>query len=278
MHKLSAKKYSVFESWESLGFTLMELLIVVVVMAISLFLLIRQALETRTTDHVFMAASTLLACLYGFYYIKLLPYGNLLALLPIACWIARLPARADMSVLSVRLAAVLVTSQTFCGLLAGLVIGLFSDVEANAKDKMSSSVASCTTRSDIAALSSLPPGLIISDIDLGPFIAVSTRHRAYAGPYHRIHKSIGDVLALQSASLSEAGQQLAKMNADYLVLCGITPEPDTKTPEATAKTSKAKAEKFSTHMRRGGSFKGLEPVSIGKTVGPLRVWKIVKAQ
>ncbi len=244
-------------------------------MAISLALLIRQALETRSTNHIFMAASTLLACLYGFYYIKLLPYGNLLALVPIACWIAQLPARAEMSVFSVRLAAVLATSQVFYGLLAGLAIGLFSDIETNAKEKMSASVSRCYVKSDIAALSALPPGLIISDIDLGPFIAVSTRHRAYAGPYHRIHKSIGDLLALQAAPLSEAGQQLAKMNADYLVFCGVTPKQNTKAPEAKAE---ARAVKFSTHMRRGGNFEGLEPVSIGKTVGPLRVWKIVKAQ
>lgn len=240
----------------------------VAVTVIALTLLTRQMFATRSANDGFMAASTLLACLYGFYYIKLMPYGILLAIVPIACWIARLPARAEISALSVRLGVVFVTSQMFLGVIAGLTIGLFSDIEASAKEKMSSGVASCKVKSDLAALSTLPPGLVISDLDLGPFIAVSTKHRAYAGPYHRIHKSIGDLIALQTAPLSDAGAQLTKMNADYLVLCAVPPKTDSK---------KAAKETFSTHLRNGGDFKGLEPVSIGKTKGPLRVWKIVKA-
>ena len=59
------------------------------------------------------------------------------------------------------------------------------------------------------------------------------------------------------------------MNGDYLVLCGVTPN--------TGKQPAPKAEKFSTHMRRGGSFEGLEPISIGATKGPLKVWKITKS-
>jgi len=239
------------------------------VMAISLIVLIRQAISTRTTDHVFMAASTLLAGLYGFYYIKFMPYGALLALVPLACWIARLPAIGDTSAFSVRLGAILLTSQTFFVMIAGLAIGLVSDVEADAKSKLSSSVSSCTTKTDIAALSRLPTGLIISDIDLGPFIAASTRHRAYAGPYHRIHTSIRDLLVLQTAPLADAGRHLAKMDADYLVLCGAV-------PDANAKQPMAKADTFSKHMRRGGAFAGLQPVSIGSIKGPLKVWKIVK--
>ncbi len=239
------------------------------VMAISLALLVRQAAQTRTTDHIFMAASTLLAGLYGFYYIKFMPYGILLALVPLACWIARLPAIGETSAFSIRLGAVLLTSQTWFVTAAGFAIGLVSDVETSAKNKLSPSVASCMTKTDIAALSILPPGLVVSDIDLGPFIAASTWHRAYAGPYHRIHTSILDLLLLQSAPLETAGQHLAKMNADYLVLCGIADEPAANQPAA-------KVKKFGAHMRRGGIFEGLEPISVGKTEGPLRVWKIIK--
>ena len=59
------------------------------------------------------------------------------------------------------------------------------------------------------------------------------------------------------------------MKADYLVLCGVEPD--------AAKKEK-KADTFSMHMRRGGSFAGLEPVSIGAIKGPLRIWKIAKAK
>lgn len=238
------------------------------VMTICLTIQIRQIVKARTTDNIFMAASTLLAGLYGFYYVKFMPYGVLLALVPLACWVARLPAMGGTSASSVRIRAVMLTSQTLFVMIAGFIIGLFSNVEAGVKNKLSSSVSSCMTKTDIAALSKLPSGLVISDIDLGPFIAVSTRHRVYAGPYHRIHTSIRDLLELQTAPLVEARKHLARMNADYLVLCAVS-------PVTAAQQPAGRAENFSTHMRQGGRFKGLEPVSIGKTQGPLKVWKIV---
>lgn len=249
------------------------------VMLVALALLAHQAVRSRSAEHAFMAASTLLAGLYGFYYIKFMPYGVLLALVPIACWTARLPAIGDTSSFTVRIGAVILTSQTFFALIAGLAIGVFSDVEAGAKEKMSSRVSKCSTKSDIAALSQLPPGLVISDIDLGPYIIASTWHRAYAGPYHRIHGSIRDVLQLQSAPLDTAAERLAKMNADYLVLCGVAADKTEEPASASASApDSGKPDTFAAHMRKGGTFDGLEPVSIGRTKGPLRVWKIRKPQ
>lgn len=236
-----------------------------VAMGLSLAVLIRQTVQDPTGSNLFMVASTLLAGLYGFYYVKFLPYGSLLALVPIACWIAKLPPVGQTSALTVRVAAVLIASQTFAAMLAGLAIGLFSDLEADAKSKLASNVERCTAKSDIAALSKLPRGLVISDIDLGPFIAVATWHRAYTGPYHRIHGSIRDLLVLQSAPLATARGHLAAMNADYLVLCG-------RTVDTAGKSTPV--ETFADHLRRGGRFEGLEPVAIGRTAGPLRVWKI----
>jgi hypothetical protein len=236
----------------------------IAIMTIALFVLVRQAWATRSVDDIFAAVATLLAGLYGFYYIKFMPYGALLSLVPLACWIARLPAIGEATADQVRMRAVIVCNQTLFVMLAGFAIGLFSNVEAGAKAKMSSSVAHCTAKSDIAMLSKLPPGLVVSDIDLGPYIALSTHHRAYAGPYHRIHTSLRDLLELLSSPVAEAGPKLAKMNADYLVLC------------AAANPSSGKQHNFSRHMRNGGTFAGLEPLSIGNTQGPLVVWKIKK--
>lgn len=238
------------------------------VMAISLAILTRQAIRNPTGSHLFAATSTLLAGLYGLYYVKFLPYGSLLALVPIACWIAKMPPMGQTSALTVRLAAVLFTSQAFVAMIASLAIGLVSDVEANAKNKLASNVERCKVKADITKLRKLPPGLVISDIDLGPYIAAATWHRVYAGPYHRIHTSIRDVLLLQSVPLATAGERLAAMNADYLVLCGVAKKESIGTPSAMP------AKTFAEHLRRGGTFDGLEPVSVSATEGPLRVWKI----
>jgi hypothetical protein len=239
------------------------------VMVLSLAVCVRQAFREPSTMHVFAALSTLLAGLYGSCYIKLMPYGMLLALVPLACWIARRQAIGETSAFAVRLGAVLLASQTFFITVSAAAIGFVSDVEADAKKKLSSSIASCLAKTDIASLSQLSPGLVIADIDLGPFIAVSTHHRAYAGPYHRVHRSIRDVLRLQDAPIADAGHHLERMNADYLVLCGLSPD---------AAKAGAETATFADHMRRGGAFPGLQPVDIGKTEGPLRVWKIVREE
>jgi len=242
------------------------------VMALTLAVLGREAWLHRDTERLYIGAVVLLAGLYGFYYIKFMPYGALLGLVPLACWIARLPAMGATSASSVRIRAVLLCNQTLFILIASAVISLFSNVEAGAKKKLSSSVSVCSEKADLARLNTLTPGLIISDIDLGPYIAASSRHIAYAGPYHRIHDSLADLLTLLHGPLSEAGAQLAAMKADYVVLCGV----ERKRKVLAGTPGRISESTFSEHMRRGGSLAGLSPVSIGETKGPLKIWRVVK--
>ncbi len=237
-------------------------------MVLALAITISQAWRTRRTVDIFIAASTVLACIYGFYYVKFLPYGALLALVPIAAWIARLPAFDEVSARTVRIGALALLNQANVFLLAGIVIGAVSNVEAGANEKLSSGVAECTYKADIAALSKLPPGLIVTDIDLGPYIVLATHHRAQAGPYHRIHRSILDLFLLLQAPLPEAQKRLAAMNADYLVLCAAEQSATVPADETDG------AKLFGRFMRTGGKLAMLEPVSIGATTGPLRAWRI----
>lgn len=238
--------------------------------SITIVVLARQAWQSRQTEHVFLAASVVFAALYGLYYVKLMPYGAALSLVPLAAWIARLPALPGTRVAMSRAAAVIACSQMTLIVIAGSVIGLLTGADSKPAAALQSGASACITKTDIAALSKLPPGLIISDLDLGPFIALATHHGAYVGPYHRIHNAIGDFLVLKSAPLSEAGAQLASINADYLVLCAVKAGPGGALHTAGAEAT------FARHMRDGGSFPGLEPVSIGTLHGPLKVWKIQK--
>jgi hypothetical protein len=243
----------------------------VITMAMALAVVTHAALNTRTTTDIFVAANLALATLYGFYYIKFTPYAPLLSLVPMAVWIAKLPAMGNTPADSVRIRAVILTNQTLYVVLVTIVISIFSSITGiKATSAMKSSTSGCAYRADIAALSKLPAGLVVSDIDLGPFIAVSTPHRAYVGPYHRIHKSIRDVLMLLRSPVAEAAPHLAKMNADYLVVCGV------EKGEAVKSTPAKQHKLFSDYIRNGGKIAGLEPISIGKMKGTLIVWKIVK--
>jgi hypothetical protein len=68
-------------------------------------------------------------------------------------------------------------------------------------------------------LASLPPGLVISETDLGPFILAWTRDQALAAPYHRM--SIGILAAHDVLDAPPAGAEvLARARrANYIVDC-----------------------------------------------------------
>jgi hypothetical protein len=48
----------------------------------------------------------------------------------------------------------------------------------------------CFNTASYKDLAKLPPGLVLSDIDLGPFVVAHTPHNAVAAPYHRLSKGI----------------------------------------------------------------------------------------
>ena len=252
-----------------------------VTMTMALAIVVHTALKSPTSTNIFGATCLILATLYGFYYLKFMPYGPLLSLVPLACWIANLSARGSTPADSMQIRAIIVMNQTLYVVSITVLIGLYSNVTGTRKANADTgTVSACSYRTDIASLSQLPQGLVAADIDLGPYIAVSTRHRAYAGPYHRIHTSIRDTLLLLHSPMSEAAKHLARMDADYLVLCGSEKKAGgaqhTATDMPASSSARSKVPSFSQVMRNGGTFPGLEPVSIGKTRGPLKVWKVVK--
>lgn len=76
--------------------------------------------------------------------------------------------------------------------------------------------------SDIASfrqLASLPPGVVLSEIDLGPHIIANTPQSAIAAPYHRM---AGAILASHQALASPpslAESKVKALGADYIVDC-----------------------------------------------------------
>ena len=227
---------------------------------------------SRTPAALFIAATTALAALYGFYYVKLMPYGIGLALPVIACWIATLPALGETPARTVRIGAVVLLSEACLMLFASALVMPFSSVETKAEARMAPAIAGCRHRADMAALDRLKPGLVFSNVDLGPFIIASSRHRVVAGPYHRLDKSIIATHSIMTATPAEAEAKLRALGADYVVVCVKKPADDA-TPGNT-EASETKPADFADHLQGGHALSFLAPVSIGKTAGPIRVWRV----
>lgn len=78
----------------------------------------------------------------------------------------------------------------------------------------------CFDTASYAPLAREPAGLIMTDIDYGPFLLALTPHSVVAAPYHRLSSAI--VTAYQAFALppDQARRVIAATHADYVMTCG----------------------------------------------------------
>jgi len=107
---------------------------------------------------------------------------------------------------------------------AGLAIAPAALLGVLAKPKPVSAVArgadaACTATRSFAFLASLPPGVVLGEIDAGPYILAHTPHAAVAAPYHRMAGSLRGALTAFAAEGPQAERQVQALGADYVVAC-----------------------------------------------------------
>ena len=65
-----------------------------------------------------------------------------------------------------------------------------------------------------------PPGLVLSDIDLGPFIVAHTPHNSVAAPYHRLGRGIMATRGVLAGKAdTEAEQRARALGVNYILGC-----------------------------------------------------------
>lgn len=80
----------------------------------------------------------------------------------------------------------------------------------------------CYTAGAYAFLSRQPPGLTVSEIDLGPFVLAHTASSALAAPYHRMSRGVMAMRAIETAPADGEAQVLARAaGASYLLECRV---------------------------------------------------------
>jgi hypothetical protein len=74
-------------------------------------------------------------------------------------------------------------------------------------------------------LAALRPGLVLADINMGPFILANTRDSVLAAPYHRMTWGILAAHDAFSATSSKAKMKIRDLKIDYVVECSTNPMP-----------------------------------------------------
>lgn len=97
-------------------------------------------------------------------------------------------------------------------------IGLLDLFPNNAGAEMANSQA-CYDDIAYRPLAKLPPGLVLGEINLGPFILADTANSVLAAPYHRMSWGILAAHEAQDAAPAEAEARVRALKVDYVVEC-----------------------------------------------------------
>jgi hypothetical protein len=81
----------------------------------------------------------------------------------------------------------------------------------------------CLDSAHFAELANLPRGIVIGDVDLGPYVLALTPHSVMSAPYHRIDQRILETFAfLGDLNFDQAKAYALANKIDYVVTCKAT--------------------------------------------------------
>ena len=177
----------------------------------------RDALR-RDFGFVTVSAALLLAVAMTFVAVKGYPYAIWLAMPLVAVMTLRLFAILRLTSPVPRFGAGLLLTPTV------LSAGAISIAQAaglggtDAADRADRQI--CFRNASYAALAKLPAGLVVADIDHGPFVLALTPHPVLAAPYHRLSAGIIDTHRMFASPPDEARRVAVRVGARDLALCG----------------------------------------------------------
>jgi hypothetical protein len=223
-----------------------------------------------TVAGIYLLVILAMATLLAFWQIKLMPYATFLGVPALAIFVARLRPPKGMSLLSVRLMGFLALNQHTILLPLMLAAQMASTNAALVTPDPEAGVAGggdliaparCLESAEVRPLAALPPGLLVTDADFGPFIVALTGLRVLSAPYHRLDRSILETETIKSSNAADAKLRLDAIGADYIAIC--TPfKPRNATPGTLAERL---------HASQPPSY--LEPITLAQP-SLYKVWRI----
>lgn len=165
---------------------------------------------------VFLLSVQIAAILTAAAMVKMMPYAIWLAFPALAILVARLPAIGTLSPLVTRVAAFALLGQSTLAALLGVAL---AGLPKSAAPADAPARTACSDTATISALRDLPPGLILADLNIGPYIAALTDHRVATAPYHRLGSSIVTGQRALNGPPMSAEPAIRTLGATYVVAC-----------------------------------------------------------
>ncbi len=156
------------------------------------------------------AFSTLLA----FTNAKMSIYALWFAVPLLAMVAVRLWARLNLVRALTRVASIVLVAPAVYIMLGLLITGAFSS-----ESDVAASDRACNHAGDFRLLAKLPPGLVVSDVDSGPFILANTPHSVWSAPYHRLADQIVQSIRIFDSAPDAARPEILKTGAKYVAVC-----------------------------------------------------------
>jgi hypothetical protein len=206
----------------------------------------------------------LLAIPLSFWQIKLLPYATYLPIPLLAVWLARPPLETHGTASKRAIAAIVLGTLVVIGAVGWLLLSLAAPSARHMKDTLAP-VQNCQSTVAIEPLAHLPKGLVVADVNLGPYLVALTHLDVLAAPYHRLDRSILEADRILHAAPREAEQRLNAIGARYVITCeGL---------DSTTTPGGVPADALQRLLFAGKPPGFLEPVPLG-TPTPLKVWRV----
>src|SRR5262249_30988596 len=121
---------------------------------------------------------------------------------------------------------------------------------------------SCFASASYQTLARLPPGLVLSHLNIASHVLALTPHRVVMGPYHRLDRDLLFGLRLFVGPPEAAAAQLREARIDYVVDCA----PLDLSSAETGPT-------FRTALLAGKPLDFLTPIAAGDG-SPLLIWRV----
>jgi hypothetical protein len=180
--------------------------------------LARDSAMRRDFGFVVAAVALVIACGVMVAMVRAYSYAIWLAIPLVAAWALRLFASLRVGTLVARTLTMLMLTPTVTSAvaLAAMQAMTHRPVEGDAARV----AEGCLLTENYKDLARLPPGLVASDIDYGPFVLALTPHSVMSAPYHRLAAPL--IAANQIFALPPAAARgvVAQFKPTYLVTCG----------------------------------------------------------
>ncbi|MDH4147038.1 MAG: hypothetical protein OEY23_17920, partial [Acidimicrobiia bacterium] len=198
----------------------------------------------------------------GLWQVRALSYTSLFTVVLAAHLGARVAgrlSRADRTPIAIGLivAAVLLTNDVSVSLVSSVVAPPATEQAAETTpppDGGGAGYEGCSGLSEYAGLAELQPTLIAAEVDIAPYVLLSSQHQVVGANYHRAVRGVRDTFRILTAEPDAARAVVAERDVGMILLCETG---------GSAVTARMFPDGLAARLRRGEVPSWLAPVDVG---------------